>query len=138
MTAQSLNIVYREKDVPTIREFSVYRKHGGYEALKKALGMKPAEVVDVVKASNLRGRGGAGFPTGVKWSFIPQTEPVKYVVVNAAERIWAEAGTTGANAITSRSRIERRITGVLERTNRKPEPEHRPERRATADARRTY
>ena len=90
MTAQSLNIVYREKDVPTIREFSVYRKHGGYEALKKALGMKPAEVVDVVKASNLRGRGGAGFPTGVKWSFIPQTEPVKYVVVNADE---SETGT---------------------------------------------
>lgn len=90
MTTQSLNIVYREKDVKDIHKLSVYRKHGGYEGLKKALGMKPAEVIDVVKASNLRGRGGAGFPTGLKWSFIPQSEPVKYVVVNADE---SETGT---------------------------------------------
>ncbi len=60
------------------------------KALKKALGMKPAEVIDVVKASNLRGRGGAGFSTGLKWSFIPQSEPVKYVAVNADE---SETGT---------------------------------------------
>jgi NADH-quinone oxidoreductase subunit F len=86
----SLNIIYREKDVPNIREFDVYVANGGYEALRKALAMKPSEVIDVVKASNLRGRGGAGFPTGVKWSFIPQTEPVKYVVVNADE---SETGT---------------------------------------------
>ncbi len=86
----NLNIIYREKDVPNIHELSVYLKHGGYDALKKALGMKPSEVIDVVKASNLRGRGGAGFPTGVKWSFIPQSEPVKYVVVNADE---SETGT---------------------------------------------
>ena len=52
--------------------------------------MTPAEVIDVVKASGLRGRGGAGFPTGVKWSFIPQHEPVKYVTVNADE---SETGT---------------------------------------------
>ncbi|HYO87729.1 MAG TPA: NADH-quinone oxidoreductase subunit NuoF [Candidatus Limnocylindrales bacterium] len=90
MTTQSLNIIYRENDVPNIREYKTYIKHGGYEGLKKALGMKPAEVIDVVKASNLRGRGGAGFPTGVKWSFIPQSEPVKYVVVNADE---SETGT---------------------------------------------
>ncbi len=86
----NLNIIYREKDVPNIHELPVYLKHGGYEALKKALALKPSEVVDIVKASNLRGRGGAGFPTGVKWSFIPQTEPVKYVVVNADE---SETGT---------------------------------------------
>ena len=86
----NLNIIYREKDVPNIHELPVYLKHGGYDALKKALKMKPAEVIDLVKASNLRGRGGAGFPTGVKWSFIPQSEPVKYVVVNADE---SETGT---------------------------------------------
>jgi NADH-quinone oxidoreductase subunit F len=86
----SLNIIYREKDVPNIHELNVYLDNGGYEALRKALGMKPTEVIDVVKASNLRGRGGAGFPTGVKWSFIPQSEPVKYVVVNADE---SETGT---------------------------------------------
>lgn len=86
----SQNIIFREKDVPDIREYDVYVKNGGYEALKKALSVKPSEVIDVVKAANLRGRGGAGFPTGVKWSFIPQTEPVKYVVVNADE---SETGT---------------------------------------------
>ncbi|MFN8380100.1 MAG: NADH-quinone oxidoreductase subunit NuoF [Anaerolineae bacterium] len=90
MTTQSLNIIYREKDVKNIHELKVYTKHGGYEGLKRALGMKPAEVIDVVKSSNLRGRGGAGFPTGLKWSFIPQNEPIKYVVVNADE---SETGT---------------------------------------------
>ncbi len=83
-------IIYREKDVPNIHEFDVYVKHDGYAALKKAVGMEPSTVIDEVKASNLRGRGGAGFPTGVKWGFIPQIEPVKYVVVNADE---SETGT---------------------------------------------
>jgi NADH-quinone oxidoreductase subunit F len=86
----TMNIIYREKDIPNIREFDVYVANGGYEALKKALGQKPTEVIDTVKASNLRGRGGAGFPTGVKWSFIPQNEPIKYVVVNCDE---SETGT---------------------------------------------
>ncbi len=45
---------------------------GGYKPLKKALGLTPAEVIDEVKKSNLRGRGGAGFPAGLKWSFIPK------------------------------------------------------------------
>ena len=55
----------------------------GYTALPKALGMSPDDVIDEVKASGLRGRGGAGFPTGTKWSFIPQNtgKPV-YVTVN--------------------------------------------------------
>ncbi len=84
------NIIYREKDVPNIHQFDVYIQNGGYDGLKKALTMKPADVINEVKASNLRGRGGAGFPTGTKWSFIPQSEPVKYVVVNADE---SETGT---------------------------------------------
>src|SRR5574341_1973643 len=67
-----------------------YQKHGGYEGFKKALAMKPAEVIELVKASGLRGRGGAGFPAGVKWGFIDQREPVKYVTVNADE---SETGT---------------------------------------------
>ncbi len=86
----ALNIIYREKDIPNIREFDVYVANGGYEGLKKALSMTPAQVIEEVKASNLRGRGGAGFPTGVKWSFIPQSEPIKYVTVNADE---SETGT---------------------------------------------
>jgi NADH-quinone oxidoreductase subunit F len=85
-----VNILFRELEVPNIREFDVYRANDGYKALEKALSMKPSEVIDIVKASNLRGRGGAGFPTGVKWSFIPQSEPVKYVTVNADE---SETGT---------------------------------------------
>ncbi|MCU0463269.1 MAG: NADH-quinone oxidoreductase subunit NuoF [Anaerolineae bacterium] len=84
------NIIYREVDVPNIREFDVYVKNGGYEGLKKALGMTRAAVIQEVKESNLRGRGGAGFPAGVKWSFIPQDNPVNYVTVNADE---SETGT---------------------------------------------
>ena len=87
---QQQYILLRGREIPDIWKLDVYLKHGGYEALKRALSMKPSEVIDVVKASNLRGRGGAGFPTGVKWSFIPQSEPVKYVVVNADE---SETGT---------------------------------------------
>jgi NADH-quinone oxidoreductase subunit F len=69
----------------------VYEEHGGYEAARKAADMSREEIVNEVKASNLRGRGGAGFPAGVKWSFIPQdTEEDKYLVVNADE---GEPGT---------------------------------------------
>ncbi len=68
-----------------------YSRRGGYRALRKALTMAPADVVSMVKDSGLRGRGGAGFPTGMKWSFIPQDNPKpKYLVVNADE---SEPGT---------------------------------------------
>ena len=68
-----------------------YERVGGYEALRTALRMSPPDVVDVIKESGLRGRGGAGFPTGMKWSFIPQDNPKpKYLVVNADE---SEPGT---------------------------------------------
>jgi NADH-quinone oxidoreductase subunit F len=73
-----------------------YESSGGYDALDKVLGMAPAAVVDLVKDSGLRGRGGAGFPTGMKWGFIPQDpdkaggEKPKYLVVNADE---SEPGT---------------------------------------------
>jgi NADH-quinone oxidoreductase subunit F len=65
-----------------------YEKAGGYQALRKALAMTPQQVQDTVKASNLRGRGGAGFPTGAKWSFVPMGDKaprLKYLVVNADE-----------------------------------------------------
>ncbi|HZI11168.1 MAG TPA: NADH-quinone oxidoreductase subunit F, partial [Myxococcus sp.] len=68
-----------------------YRKRGGYEGLKKALEMQPAAIIDEVKKSNLRGRGGAGFPTGMKWSFVPKDSPKpKYLAVNGDE---SEPGT---------------------------------------------
>ncbi|MDQ3175676.1 MAG: NADH-quinone oxidoreductase subunit NuoF [Acidobacteriota bacterium] len=74
------------------RSLEVYRRHGGYEALSKALtSMSPDDVINEVKKSALRGRGGAGFPTGMKWSFVPKDSPKpKYVVCNADE---SEPGT---------------------------------------------
>jgi NADH-quinone oxidoreductase subunit F len=64
----------------------VYRDTGGYKSLEKAFKMAPADVIDEVKKSALRGRGGAGFPTGMKWSFVPKDSPkTKYVVCNADE-----------------------------------------------------
>ena len=68
-----------------------YRANGGYEGLARARRMAPDELVDLVKASNLRGRGGAGFPTGLKWSFLPAPDGLpRYLVVNADE---SEPGT---------------------------------------------
>jgi NADH-quinone oxidoreductase subunit F len=74
------------------QSIEVYRRNGGYEALRKVLdGMSPDDVINEVKKSALRGRGGAGFPTGMKWSFVPKDSPkAKYVVCNADE---SEPGT---------------------------------------------
>ena len=68
-----------------------YLKLDGYKAVQKALAMSPDEIINEVKASNLRGRGGAGFPTGMKWSFVPKdTNKAKYILVNGDE---SEPGT---------------------------------------------
>jgi NADH-quinone oxidoreductase subunit F len=68
-----------------------YLQHDGYDGLRKALAMKPEEVIDLVKASGLRGRGGAGFPTGMKWQFVDKKSPnPKYIACNADE---SEPGT---------------------------------------------
>jgi NADH-quinone oxidoreductase subunit F len=78
-------------NVPGIRGLNTYRAHGGYAALEKALRMQPDEVTEEVKKSGLRGRGGAGFPTGMKWSFLAKPEGVaRYLVCNADE---SEPGT---------------------------------------------
>ena len=76
---------------PNHRHIDTYVKRGGYEALEKSLAMGPDDVVEIVKSSGLRGRGGAGFPTGIKWSFMPkeQTKP-HYLLCNADE---SEPGT---------------------------------------------
>ncbi len=84
-------IVLKHADVPGIAGIDVYMQHGGYEGLRKALReLSPEQVVDLVKRSGLRGRGGAGFPTGVKWGFIPRNIWPHYLVCNADE---GEPGT---------------------------------------------
>ncbi len=85
------HILLRHRDIEDIHRYKVYAANGGYDGLKKVLReLEPQAVIDVVKKSNIRGRGGAGFPAGVKWGFIPRSEGRKYVVVNADE---SEAGT---------------------------------------------
>jgi NADH-quinone oxidoreductase subunit F len=85
------HILLRHRDIPDIDQLVVYRKHGGFDALKATVtGKTPQEVVDIVKAAGLRGRGGAGFPAGVKWSFLSADVFPRYVVANADE---SEPGT---------------------------------------------
>ncbi len=85
-------IVTRNFGQPDSHRLATYLKNGGYEGARKAITqMTPAQVIDEVKKSNLRGLGGAGFPTGMKWSFIPAANPKpKYLVVNGDE---GEPGT---------------------------------------------
>ncbi len=74
------------RDIPDLHTIDVYEKNGGYRALRKALGMAPDAVTQEVKNSGLRGRGGACFPTGLKWTFMPkQTDKPKYLCVNGDE-----------------------------------------------------
>jgi NADH-quinone oxidoreductase subunit F len=85
------HVILRHRDIPNINQIEVYKKNGGFEAFKNAVTrMKPEEVTNVVKASGLRGRGGAGFPTGMKWSFMDNKNWPHYVVANADE---SEPGT---------------------------------------------
>lgn len=84
-------ILLRHRDIKDIGQLATYRQHEGFEAFKRAVtGMQPDEVTEMVKASGLRGRGGAGFSTGMKWSFIDKNAWPHYVVVNADE---SEPGT---------------------------------------------
>ncbi|TMI78033.1 MAG: NADH-quinone oxidoreductase subunit F, partial [Bacteroidetes bacterium] len=79
-------------NIENITRYDVYREHGGYAVVEKALKtMSPDQVTDEVKKSGLRGRGGAGFPTGMKWGFLAKPEGVpRYLVCNADE---SEPGT---------------------------------------------
>lgn len=85
-------ILFEKLNIPGIETYDVYRQNGGYASVEKALkSMSPEQVVDIVKASGLKGRGGAGFPTGLKWSFIDKTPGIPHhLVVNADE---SEPGT---------------------------------------------
>ncbi|GIV18678.1 MAG: NADH-quinone oxidoreductase subunit F [Armatimonadota bacterium] len=86
-----LKVLFKDIDVPGIQTLEVYEQHGGYSALRKALGMTRQQVIDEVKASGVRGRGGAGFPAWIKWNGIPKDESKPhYVQCNADE---GEPGT---------------------------------------------
>jgi NADH-quinone oxidoreductase subunit F len=74
----------------TAKTLAAYEKQGGYQVMRRALAMRPDDIVAEVKASNLRGRGGAGFATGVKWGFVPKDAKTVHLVCNADE---SEPGT---------------------------------------------
>src|SRR5450756_2659098 len=95
-------ILFRNMGIPNSWEIDVYESRGGYDGLKKALEEHtPAEVIDVVKASGLRGRGGAGFPTGMKWQFVDKKSPnPKYIACNADE---SEPGTFKDHVLMERN-----------------------------------
>ena len=84
-------ILLRHRDIPRLNQLEVYLQHGGFEAFKNAVTTKtPQQVIDQIKASGLRGRGGAGFPTGLKWSLLTKDVFPRYVVANSDE---SEPGT---------------------------------------------
>jgi len=86
-----VKVLTRRFGLSNSASIDTYLASDGYVALRKALAMTPEQILEEMRASNLRGRGGAGFPTGMKWSFVPRTSPKpKYVVANADE---SEPGT---------------------------------------------
>src|SRR2546421_10075167 len=88
--AEMPKLVLTHMGVEGVNRLDEARRRGRYSRLEKGLAMQPAAIVDEVKKSNLRGRGGAGFPTGLKWTFVPKDSPQTYLVVNADE---SEPGT---------------------------------------------
>jgi len=95
------HIVLRHREIPGLDRLETYLAQGGFEAFRNAVtGRTPAQVIDEVKASGLRGRGGAGFPTGVKWSFLTPGVFPRYVVANADE---SEPGTFKDREILERN-----------------------------------
>src|SRR5580658_7713140 len=86
-----VNLLFANREVPSIENIAVYEAHGGYAGLRKAVTLERQAVVDEIKASGLRGRGGAGFPTWIKWNGLPkERRGPQYVLCNADE---GEPGT---------------------------------------------
>lgn len=99
-------ILLRHRDIPDINKLDVYLENGGYDGFKKALSMSPEDATAIVRAANLRGRGGAGFPAGIKWGFIPKAPGAKYILINTDE---SETGT-----FKDRELVERNPHQVIE------------------------
>jgi NADH-quinone oxidoreductase subunit F len=86
-----VKVISQRFSLPNSAHIDTYLANDGYVAIKKALAMTPEQIIDDLKASNLRGRGGAGFPTGMKWSFVPRkTDKARYIICNSDE---SEPGT---------------------------------------------
>ena len=85
-----VKIISEHFDDPEARNLDHFEKKGGYRMARRAVTMAPGDIHEQVKLSNLRGRGGAGFPTGIKWGFVPKDAETVYLVVNADE---SEPGT---------------------------------------------
>ena len=84
-------LLLKRINIPRAADIAVAMRHGAYSTVEKAYGMRPVDVIDEVKRSGLRGRGGAGFPTGVKWGFAAMDpKSPKYLICNADE---GEPGT---------------------------------------------
>jgi NADH-quinone oxidoreductase subunit F len=102
MASDARQIVFADAEARDLTKLAEYEAVGGYEALAKARAMEPQAVIDELNASELRGRGGAFFPTGRKWAFIPkpdQNPNPHYLVVNADE---SEPGSFKDNEIMAR------------------------------------
>ena len=102
-------ILMRNVGVPNSRSIEVYKQSGGYEGAAKALQMKPGQVLELVMKANLRGRGGAGFPAGLKWSFLPPDREITYLCVNADE----SEPPTFCNRITIEEDPHMLLEGIL-------------------------
>lgn len=97
----SEHILLRHRDIPNIDQLDVYLENGGFEAFRSIVKNEtPERIIEAVKTSGLRGRGGAGFPTGVKWSFLPKGVFPRYVIANADE---SEPGTFKDREILERN-----------------------------------
>ena len=103
---KELRILYENLDVPDMHTIEVYRQHGGYGSLDRLFTQEPSDLVDIIKDSGLRGRGGAGFSTGMKWSFVPKDIEPKYLCANADE---SEPGT-----FSNRYVLERKPHSLIE------------------------
>jgi len=97
------HILLRHRDVPDIHKLDVYLANGGFEAFKRTVKKTPQEIIDIVRTAGLRGRGGAGFPAGVKWGFLSEGVFPRYVVANADE---SEPGTFKDREILERNPLQ--------------------------------
>jgi len=102
-------ILFKNIDMEGLNSIDVYKSQGGYKSLEKAFAKKPDEIIEMVKASGLRGRGGAGFPAGLKWSFLAKDVFPRYLACNADE---SEPGTC-----KDRELLEKKIPIFLSRVS---------------------